>query len=188
MRHTAGVGMTAIVALLAVLSADPSAGAPHVRILADSSGKCVTIWNGQTVDNEALLDRARTVSDEDKKRGIHIDGKVDAPYRCIGGVIYTLQAAGFTKIGFISEPPPRRVVVEVDRRCRLKLDGRRITLDVLRARSSAWGAEGADVHFRASSSATYQCVAPIEKIIADAGVGKIAFIGGSGAPSEGTSK
>ncbi len=34
----------------------------------------------------------------------HIRGDKDMEYRCVGGVIYTLQRAGFLKLGFISEP------------------------------------------------------------------------------------
>jgi len=29
------------------------------------------------------------------------------PYQCIGGTIYTMQSAGFIKVGFISQPPAR---------------------------------------------------------------------------------
>ena len=36
----------------------------------------------------------------------HIRGDIDTPYRCIGGAIYTMQRAGYARIGFISEPPP----------------------------------------------------------------------------------
>ncbi len=36
----------------------------------------------------------------------HIRGDVNAPYRCIGGTIYTMQQAVFARVGFISEPPP----------------------------------------------------------------------------------
>jgi biopolymer transport protein ExbD len=35
---------------------------------------------------------------------VHIRGDKDMEYRCVGGVIYTMQRAGFLKIGFISEP------------------------------------------------------------------------------------
>jgi biopolymer transport protein ExbD len=35
---------------------------------------------------------------------VHIRGDKDMEYRCIGGVIFTMQRAGFLKIGFISEP------------------------------------------------------------------------------------
>ncbi len=35
----------------------------------------------------------------------HIRGDVNTPYRCIGGAVYTMQSAGYAKVGFISEPP-----------------------------------------------------------------------------------
>ena len=35
----------------------------------------------------------------------HIRGDINAPWRCIGGVMYQIQHAGFTRVGFISEPP-----------------------------------------------------------------------------------
>ena len=35
----------------------------------------------------------------------HIRGDVNVPYQCIGGAIYTMQMAGFSKVGFISQPP-----------------------------------------------------------------------------------
>jgi biopolymer transport protein ExbD len=41
-------------------------------------------------------------------RGAQVDFDAAAPYRCIGGVVYTLQLAGFSRVGFISEPLPQR--------------------------------------------------------------------------------
>ena len=35
----------------------------------------------------------------------HIRGDVNTPYRCIGATIYTMQQAGFARVGFISHPP-----------------------------------------------------------------------------------
>src|SRR6218665_1094301 len=43
---------------------------------------------------------------EDNMPEAHIRGDINTPYRCIGGTIYTMQRAGFARIGFISEPPP----------------------------------------------------------------------------------
>ena len=40
---------------------------------------------------------------------VHIRGDKDMEYRCVGGVIYTMQRAGFLKIGFISEPQAGQV-------------------------------------------------------------------------------
>lgn len=41
---------------------------------------------------------------------VHIRGDGDAEYRCVGGVIFTMQRAGYQKIGFISEPPAGAIV------------------------------------------------------------------------------
>ena len=38
----------------------------------------------------------------------HIRGDINTPYRCIGGAIFTMQRAGFARVGFISEPPAGR--------------------------------------------------------------------------------
>lgn len=35
---------------------------------------------------------------------VHIRGDVNAPWRCVAGVIYNIQAAGYPTVGFISNP------------------------------------------------------------------------------------
>ncbi|MEE4350301.1 MAG: biopolymer transporter ExbD [Pacificimonas sp.] len=40
---------------------------------------------------------------------VHIRGDAGVEYQNIGGVIFTVQRAGFIKIAFISEPPPGNV-------------------------------------------------------------------------------
>ncbi|MBA3835307.1 MAG: biopolymer transporter ExbD [Pseudomonadota bacterium] len=81
---------------------------------------CDVYWNLTKVDSEELLNRAvGKLEEEIAKVGgaenlteetmpeAHIRGDVDTPYRCIGGAIFTMQRAGFARIGFISEPPPQ---------------------------------------------------------------------------------
>ena len=34
----------------------------------------------------------------------HIRGDINTPYRCIGGAIFSMQMAGFTRVGFVSSP------------------------------------------------------------------------------------
>ena len=41
---------------------------------------------------------------------VHIRGDANTPFRCIGGVIFAMQYAGYQKIGFISEPPAGSIV------------------------------------------------------------------------------
>ncbi len=82
-------------------------------------GSCAVYWNLTKVNSSDLLDRAVAKLEADiKKVGgiqnmtpedlpeVHIRGDINVPYRCIGGTIYTMQRAGFPKVGFISEPEP----------------------------------------------------------------------------------
>ncbi len=82
------------------------------------NGQCEVYWNLSRVDSETLLDRAvRALEAEIARQGgpenvtelpeAHIRGDVSTPWRCVGGAIFTMQRAGFARVGFISEPPPR---------------------------------------------------------------------------------
>ena len=81
-------------------------------------GQCEVYWNLQKVNSEELLDRAvKKLEDQIKAVGgvdnltedtmpeAHIRGDINTPYRCIGGAVFTMQRAGFQRVGFISEPP-----------------------------------------------------------------------------------
>ena len=83
-------------------------------------GTCEVYWGLTRMDSEQLLDRAvKKLEDEIKKLGgvdnmteenmpeAHIRADINTPYKCVGGAIYTMQRAGFARVGFISEPPPR---------------------------------------------------------------------------------
>ncbi|AJR24450.1 MULTISPECIES: biopolymer transporter ExbD [Sphingobium] len=90
-----------------------------LSITQGSDGSCAVYWNLTRVSSDELLDRAVAKLEADiKKAGgvenltpedlpeVHIRGDINVPYRCIGGTIYTMQRAGFPKVGFISEPEP----------------------------------------------------------------------------------
>ncbi len=82
------------------------------------NGECAVYWNLSKVNSKELLDLAVTKlkAEIERQGGVnaaglelpeaHIRGDVNTPYRCIGGTIYTMQSAGFARVGFISEPPP----------------------------------------------------------------------------------
>ena len=84
-----------------------------------AGGACEVYWNLTPVTNEELLDRAVKALEEQIKRvggveniteenmpEVHIRGDVNTPYKCIGGTVFTMQRAGFARVGFISQPPP----------------------------------------------------------------------------------
>ncbi len=81
-------------------------------------GQCAVYWNQSRVRSQELLDLAvgKLKAEIDRQGGpnaagltlpeAHIRGDVNTPYRCIGGTIFTMQQAGFARVGFISEPAP----------------------------------------------------------------------------------
>jgi biopolymer transport protein ExbD len=81
-------------------------------------GQCKVYWGMSPITSQDLLTRAvdKLKKEIDKQGGptaaglelpeVHIRGDVNTPYRCIGGTIFTMQMAGFVKVGFISEPEP----------------------------------------------------------------------------------
>ena len=80
-------------------------------------GACEVYWNLTPVNNEQLLDRAVEALEkqiaavggveninEDNMPEVHIRGDINTPYKCIGGTVFTMQRAGFARVGFISQP------------------------------------------------------------------------------------
>ncbi|HEY0314393.1 MAG TPA: biopolymer transporter ExbD [Allosphingosinicella sp.] len=90
-----------------------------LSVKADKAGNCLVYWQVQKVSADQLLDMAAKklklevdklggpdkVTDETMPEA-HIRGDVNTPYKCIGGAVFTMQRAGFARVGFISEPPP----------------------------------------------------------------------------------
>ena len=81
-------------------------------------GTCEVYWGMTPVNSEDLLNRAvdkleaqiaavggpENITEENMPEA-HIRGDINTPYRCVGGAVFTMQRAGFARVGFISEPP-----------------------------------------------------------------------------------
>ncbi len=110
--------------LLAVTTTDPAGLDPGDPAYsgAYSGGECRIYWNVTPLDSNELVDRAVThlkrevevlggqaaidageIAIEDLPEA-HVRGDVNTPWRCIGGAVYSMQLAGFSKVGFISSP------------------------------------------------------------------------------------
>jgi biopolymer transport protein ExbD len=98
----------------------------NLSVRGGPGGTCEVYWNLTKVDNKELLDRAvkkleQLIKDvggvenvtEENMPEAHIRGDIDTPYKCIGGTIFTMQRAGFARVGFISEPPPGGVTTRL---------------------------------------------------------------------------
>jgi biopolymer transport protein ExbD len=88
-----------------------------LTVRASPNGACEVYWLLSKVNATDLLTRAvdKLKKDIEKAGGVqnispddlpevHIRADINTPYRCIGGTIFTMQRAGFPKVGFISQP------------------------------------------------------------------------------------
>ncbi len=87
---------------------------------ASRNGECRVYFNNVTpVTSEELYDQAferldaivqraggpeEIQKDPDLIPQVHIRGDVNAPWRCVAGAIFNVQAAGYPTVGFISNP------------------------------------------------------------------------------------
>lgn len=100
-------------------AAGRSAGEPGFEGAA-RNGECRVYFNNITpVTSEELYDQAFSrldaivqraggaeaiMEDPDQIPQVHIRGDVNAPWKCIAGAIYNVQASGYPTVGFISNP------------------------------------------------------------------------------------
>ena len=91
----------------------------NLSVRGGPGGTCEVYWNLTKVNSDELLDRAvKKLEEQIQKVGgvqnlteetmpeAHIRGDINTPYKCVGGAVFTMQRAGFARIGFISEPAP----------------------------------------------------------------------------------
>ena len=89
---------------------------------ANPGGECRVFWAQTPIDSTELVERAaKHLKREFEALGgeaaaaagdilpemlpeAHIRGDINTPYRCIGGAIFSMQMAGFARVGFISSP------------------------------------------------------------------------------------
>ncbi|MFN2274944.1 MAG: ExbD/TolR family protein [Anaerolineales bacterium] len=96
-----------------------SAGEPGFQG-ASRQGECRVYFNNITpVSSQELYDQAferldaivkreggieAIMNEPEKIPQVHIRGDVNAPWRCVAGAIFNVQAAGYPTVGFISNP------------------------------------------------------------------------------------
>lgn len=78
--------------------------APFVVEVAGASDNCTLNVAERATTLDELLDIAR--GEVSRQQVATVLGTSETPYRCIGGVIYTLQLAGFTEVRFDTPADP----------------------------------------------------------------------------------
>ncbi|WP_116089792.1 ExbD/TolR family protein [Sphingomonas crusticola] len=101
---------------------EPTTSKPENVVLSVKAGKggdCEVYWGQTKITAQELLDRsvAKLKLEIDKLGGpanitpdslpeVHIRSDIDTPWRCVGGAMTNVARAGFTRVGFISQPDP----------------------------------------------------------------------------------
>ena len=100
----------------------PTTSKPENVVLSVRNGKdgrCEVFWGQTKVTAQELLDRSvkKLKLEVDKLGGpqnmtpdnmpeVHIRSDIDTHWECVGGAMTNVARAGFTRIGFISQPEP----------------------------------------------------------------------------------
>ena len=100
---------------------EPTTSKPENVVLSirgGGGGACEVYWGQTRVTAQELVDRsvAKLKYEIDKQGGpntpglelpeVHIRSDVNTPWRCVGGAMSNVARAGFTRVGFISQPDP----------------------------------------------------------------------------------
>ena len=109
---------------------EPTTSKPENVVLsvkAGPGGACEVYWGQKKITAQELLDRsvAKLKLEVDKLGGpanitpdslpeVHIRSDIDTPWRCVGGAMTNVARAGFTRVGFISQPEPGQYRARVD--------------------------------------------------------------------------
>jgi biopolymer transport protein ExbD len=101
---------------------EPTASKPENVVLSVRNGKdgrCEVYWGQTKITATELLERsvAKLKLEVDKLGGpanitpdslpeVHIRSDIDTRWECVGGAMTNVARAGFTRVGFISQPDP----------------------------------------------------------------------------------
>ena len=77
-----------------------------IDISVTNTGK--VFWNDYQIKNDRdLVDRLKEVSIQSPQPEVHIRGDQEVEYESVAKVLLDCQRAGITKVGFLTEPPPK---------------------------------------------------------------------------------
>ena len=109
---------------------EPTTSKPENVVLSVKNGKdgrCEVYWGQTKVTAEELLKRSvdKLKKEVDKLGGpshmtvdnmpeVHIRSDIDTRWECVGGAMTNVARAGFTRVGFISQPDPGQYHAQVE--------------------------------------------------------------------------
>ena len=96
--------------------------------------------------------------------------------RGVAGIVAMLMLAGCGQGGPAADDGS--VTVSTDRACTIRVNGDVVTLDVLQEQAGGWHGDVApQVRFKPSPDTPFACLDGVLKVLKDAGVSKMVFVG-----------
>lgn len=170
-----------LVSAALVLAMQTAPDAPVQIVLKASSEGCTTMVDGAHVDQEAL--EAHAIRWARSGRSVELSGDAEAPYRCIGGLIFALQKAGFGSYfgtDFSSGLRMRisvAVKLGISPRCEISVNGRPATFAEYDGLAAQWGRNQPEIHFLPDPDAHYECVDRVLQVLKKHNTTKLGFVG-----------
>jgi len=78
----------------------------NIVISVDAAGNLYWL-DAPVKSTEALVDRLKLAAQRQPQPEVQIRGDLRSTYAPVGRIVYACQRAGISKVGFITEPPPR---------------------------------------------------------------------------------
>ena len=78
----------------------------HIELAIDTQG--AVYWNGEVVDREEMRRRMAAAGKLDPAPELHIRAAATTQYQALAEVMAEASKAGLARIGFLSDPTPRR--------------------------------------------------------------------------------
>jgi biopolymer transport protein ExbD/biopolymer transport protein TolR len=85
--------------------AQPSSAAQFLALAVDAQGQL--FYGDEKVSRQVLLERARAAAVRDPELEVQLRADQAVPYGRVAELIGTLQEAGLTRIGFVTDAPAR---------------------------------------------------------------------------------
>ncbi|MEP9403273.1 hypothetical protein [Sphingomonas sp. VNH70] len=100
------LGSAALGMIAAPLGAESAPLTVPVAIAADASARVTIGTRHFTLPDEqaAMAAALQAMPDKDRPVVLSVGGRIDTPYRIVGGLIYLFQSAGFTKVSVVQQP------------------------------------------------------------------------------------
>lgn len=161
-------------ALLFAMQTAPDLAVVEVR---EGPKGCEYRAEGRRMTVQQIEHRAKTWAGQ--RRRVEVHGSRNTPYRCVGGLMFSFQAAGIEKISYVGRPIRPGVVLlgTAPKGCVPMVNGEAMTMAQFRVEAARWRRDQPEIHFQPDMNTDYSCVDAVLTVIKENQLTKLGFVG-----------